>query len=355
MLCLSLITLGLGALAYASPAKRAQALSVSLTGPSSVNSVGELKLTAAVKNAGAEDVKILKYGTVLDGNLPTRSFRISKDGQKAKFTGAKISVDLNKVSDGAFITIPAGQTYTVEHDISALYDFESLGTGSYSIEPVTTFQIWSNDSEPVARAKAQIGSEAFAVKVNGDVKRRELPRKRATVSCDDTSQASYISSSYQEGQELASIASDYVSSNGRDDLYTSYFGTTPTSTVIGVLDNVANEDDSGRTLNCADVANACDDGVIAYTLTSTTDIYFCDIFYDEVETEQLCSGTSVASRNIRGGTVLHELTHATSGTEDVGYGCDYDQSLGESSPDEAAENADNYNCFSTQVYASTKC
>ena len=70
---------------------------------------------------------------------------------------------------------------------------------------------------------------------------------------------------------------------------------------------------------------------------------FCSIFYNEVTTSRLCSGTSVASRNIRGGTTLHELTHATSGTSDVGYGCSYDQNLGQSSPSSAVRNADNYN------------
>jgi len=93
-------------------------------------------------------------------------------------------------------------------------------------------------------------------------------------------------------------------------------------------------------LNCSDEYDACDGGVIAYTLIATTNIYFCDIFYDEVETTELCSGTSVADRNIRGGTTLHELTHATSNTEDVGYGCDADQELSDS---EKISNADNFN------------
>lgn len=43
---------------------------------------------------------------------------------------------------------------------------------------------------------------------------------------------------------------------------------------------------------------------------------YCSPFYSEVTTSRLCSGTTVASRNIRGGTTLHELTHATSNTDD---------------------------------------
>jgi deuterolysin len=97
--------------------------------------------------------------------------------------------------------------------------------------------------------------------------------------------------------------------------------------------------------------------VLLLIFLSTT-ISFCSIFYNEVTTTRLCSGTTVASRNIRGGTTLHELTHATSGTDDskslqsllisllteyiflVGYGCSYDQGL---SASQAAINADNYN------------
>ncbi|TFK49725.1 Metalloprotease [Heliocybe sulcata] len=361
MLYSALITLSLSALALASPAKRAQALSVSLSSPSSVASVDDLKLTAVVQNAGTEDVKILKYGTVLDADLPTRSFQISKDGVAANFTGIKasfLSLDIEQLGDEAFVIIPAGQSHTVEHDISALYDFESLGVGSYSIEPVTTFQIWSNADELVPHAKAQIGAEPVSVEITDDVARRELKAakdKRATVSCSNSSYRSFISSSYSEGQSLASIAASYVQSNGADSLFRSYFGSTSTSTVHTVLNRVATESSSSRTLNCNDAYSACSSGVIAYTVIATTNIYFCSIFYNEVTTSRLCSGTTVAARNIRGGTVLHELTHATSDTTDVGYGCSYDQNLGSSSPSRAAQNADNYNCFSTQVYANTRC
>lgn len=38
-----------------------------------------------------------------------------------------------------------------------------------------------------------------------------------------------------------------------------------------------------------------------------TQIYYCSIFYNEVATNRLCSDTSVNTRNIRGGTTLHEV------------------------------------------------
>ncbi|KAJ7121859.1 hypothetical protein C8R43DRAFT_850816, partial [Mycena crocata] len=72
---------------------------------------------------------------------------------------------------------------------------------------------------------------------------------------------------------------------------------------------------------CVDSFEACPSGVIAYTVISTTNIYFCSFFFSEIPSTSLCSGTTIASRNVRGGTTLHELTHAVGNTDDVIYGC----------------------------------
>lgn len=93
-------------------------------------------------------------------------------------------------------------------------------------------------------------------------------------------------------------------------------------------------------LSCTDSLGACGNGVIAYTVIATTNIYYCSIFFNEVAHSRLCSGTSVASRNVRGGTTLHEITHAVSSTDDVTYGCAADQALSDS---RKIINADNYN------------
>jgi deuterolysin len=87
-----LVALSLFGIALATPLKRADNLVVSVSGPSeSVSSVDDLKFTATVTNNGAETVKILKYGTILDDKLPTRSFTVTKDGESVDFTGIKVS------------------------------------------------------------------------------------------------------------------------------------------------------------------------------------------------------------------------------------------------------------------------
>ncbi|RPD55117.1 Metalloprotease [Lentinus tigrinus ALCF2SS1-7] len=356
MFSLAFITLATSAvLSLATPAKRAPALEVSVTAPTEVHSIDDIKVTAAVTNTGSEDVKVLKFGTVLDNHYPTRSFTVSKDGLVANFTGIKLQIDLDAVDDTAYVVIPAGETVVVEHEVAPLYNFEELGTGAFEFEPVTDFQVVEADAKPHAY---KVSASKVKVNVKSDVAKREIKaahEKRARVTCSNSSQNSFISSSYSEGKSLASIAANYVSSNGANSLFRSYFGSASTSTVRSVLSAVASENSSSRTLSCTDTYGYCDPGVIAYTLISTTNIYFCSIFFNEVASSRLCSGTTVASRNIRGGTVLHELTHAVAGTTDVGYGCSYDMSLGSSSPSQAVRNADNYNCFATQVYQNTQC
>jgi len=93
MLSFSLVVLCLATIvAYASPTIRAvDGLEVSLSTPSDrVVSVSDLRVVATVKNVGHRDLKVLKFGTVLDNRRPTRSFIVSKDGQVATFTGVKV-------------------------------------------------------------------------------------------------------------------------------------------------------------------------------------------------------------------------------------------------------------------------
>ena len=87
-----------------------------LAAPTEVASIADIKLTAAVTNTGSSALKVVKYGTVLDSALPTRSFVVSRDGVEAAFTGVKLQVDLDQAGEDAFVVIPAGETVLVEHE-----------------------------------------------------------------------------------------------------------------------------------------------------------------------------------------------------------------------------------------------
>ncbi|KAJ7581320.1 Metalloprotease [Mycena floridula] len=349
--------LGLTSVVLAGPYKRFDGLSVKLAGPSSnVSSVEDLTLVATITNSQDFGVKLLKFGTILDSTLPTRSFRVTKDGVDVPFTGIKLSVSLEEADDSAYSILGPGQSVTVTHKVASLYDFESVGAGAFTFEPIAAFQLSTSETKVASLVNLdRISASANSVIVNlsGDLTKRSLPSKRAVDICTTSSRKSFIDASYTEAKSLASRSVSYISSFGTgDSLYRAYWGATAASTISGVFSRVASESSSSRTLSCVDSFGACTSGVIAYTVISTTNIYFCSLFFNEVPSTNLCSGTTVASRNVRGGTTLHEMTHATSGTDDIIYGCASDQGLSDAN---ARANADNYNCFSTQVYANTAC
>ena len=93
MLSLSLVTLGLATIgAYAKPTVRpGGGLELSLSTPANkVASASDLRVSATVKNAGDNDLKILKLGTVLDNEHPTRAFIVRKDGKEVPFIGITV-------------------------------------------------------------------------------------------------------------------------------------------------------------------------------------------------------------------------------------------------------------------------
>ena len=91
MLFVSIVSLSLLGSALAGPYEKFEGLNVKIHTPAeSVRSVDDIVLHATVTNSGAESVKILKYGTVLDSELPTKSFTVTKDGKAVAFTGIKV-------------------------------------------------------------------------------------------------------------------------------------------------------------------------------------------------------------------------------------------------------------------------
>jgi deuterolysin len=130
---LAAFALGLSALSFSTPTRRAPSLSVAVSGtyliqqakscrlisttaPNAVDSVADAKITVAVTNTGSESVKVLKYGTALDAEHATKSFVVTRNGKEAAFSGIKMQVNPTIADDSAFVVIPAGETVTAVHD-----------------------------------------------------------------------------------------------------------------------------------------------------------------------------------------------------------------------------------------------
>ncbi|EEB95542.1 hypothetical protein MPER_05470, partial [Moniliophthora perniciosa FA553] len=167
--------------------------------------------------------------------------------------------------------------------------------------------------------QVQVSSNTVDVNVTDQLEKREMV-KRATDTCNDPAKKAFIDAAYIEGKNLAAAAASYINKNQQDSLFRSYFKDNDPAKVQNKFNLTATEDDPNRTLDCNDPYNYCatHPDVIAFTVVADTNIFFCSIFFKEVPQNDLCTGaTSVSQRNIRGGTSLHELTHAVSSTIDV--------------------------------------
>jgi hypothetical protein len=130
--------------------------------------------------------------------------------------------------------------YLKSNLVSSQYDFASVGSGTFSFDPVANFHVASGSNSNLVRVP-NVHTKSVQVAVN-DVSKREQEStaetenglgKRAKDVCTDRAKAAFIDNSYVTGKQLAALASTYASSGGP--LLKSYFGTTKASVVTGVL------------------------------------------------------------------------------------------------------------------------
>ena len=116
-------TLGLASTVAAGPMRRSSELSIDISAPENVRSLDAMQVTASVTNTGSEPVKVLKAGSVLDNELPTRSFFVSKGDSKVDFSGVKISLAMDKLKEDNYVTIQPGETVNATHDSKSSLSF----------------------------------------------------------------------------------------------------------------------------------------------------------------------------------------------------------------------------------------
>ncbi|VDB87137.1 unnamed protein product [Peniophora sp. CBMAI 1063] len=193
--------------------------------------------------------------------------------------------------------------------------------------------------------------------------------KRVVYSCSDDSQGSFATASYSEAQILANNAVSYMAANGADSLFQTYFGNTSTAWPQWLYNQIGTEHGTNFTINC-NPTTQCGSNTIADTVwrdvitthhqgsTTWTTVgdysattYLCSIFFNRAPLASLCTGASSG----RADSLVHEMSHAFGHTKDYVYGCSNTRALAISNPDEAANNAENFGCFSIAAYQATQC
>lgn len=324
----------------ASLGKRASPLDVQ------IEQVGNSGLKATITNTGAEDLKVLKTGTILD-SAPVEKVQVFQGNSKLDFQGIRLRVSTAGFAEESFQVIPAGQTVEINFDAAELHDLAASGQYDFVANGVLSYA--AAESTEISGA-VPYSSNTLTAQVDGAEAaqvRSAFLNKRTAVQSDCTgTRLTATRNAVTACRSFAAAASSAALSNTAK-LQEYFKSTSVGSTVAGVFGRVVSECGSttggvSRTY-CSDVYGACSSNVLAYTLPSASYIVNCPLYFSALPaTTGTCHAQDQAT------TTLHEVTHLTQigGTDDLGYGYAAATRLSSS---QALNNADSYALFANAI------
>ncbi|KAI0200948.1 neutral protease 2-like protein [Astrocystis sublimbata] len=312
-----------------------------------IKKVGNSGLKATITNTGAEDLKVLKTGTLLD-SAPVEKVHVFQGSNKLDFQGIRLRVSNTGFDEESFQTIPAGQAIEVNFDAAELHDFSTTAEYDFVANGVLSYA--AADSTEIAGA-VPYSSNTLTAEVDGAKAaevRSAFLNKRTSVQSDCTgSKLTATRNAVSACRSFAAAASSAALSNTAK--VQEYFKSTSVgSRVASVFSKVISECGStsggvSRTY-CSDVYGACSSNVLAYTLPSASYIVNCPLYFSALPgTSNQCHAQDQAT------TTLHEVTHLSqiAGTDDLGYGYAAATRLSSS---QALNNADSYALFANAIH-----
>ncbi|KIP10094.1 hypothetical protein PHLGIDRAFT_101670 [Phlebiopsis gigantea 11061_1 CR5-6] len=330
--------------ASAVAAAAAPGLSLTLSGAEKVNGVDNLKVVAVVKNTGDETLTLLNDPRGPLSKLPADTFLIQHEatGASPSFTGIKakyVPTTAAKIGkEDAFTVLAPGASVSVEHDLSAAYNFTGSGEGKYSFAAVNRFHYVHPETgapvelyadHPEAHTSSVVGTLAVA--------RPTLSKRASYNGCSSSRQTSLVSAASAAQSYAASTYSYTTGHTASTTRFTTWFGTYTAahhSTIQTHFSNLNGNTYSSFTYDCT----CTESGTYAYVYPDTFGtIYLCGAFWDAPTT-----GT-----DSKGGTLIHESSHFTknAGTQDYEYGQTNAKALAKSDSSEAIMNADNHEYY----------
>ncbi|TFL03478.1 Deuterolysin metalloprotease family-domain-containing protein [Pterulicium gracile] len=325
-----------------------------------VSSIDDIILTAVVSNPTSEDIRFVKFNSVLD-ELPTKSFKVKKGDVDVTFSGVDVVPAITE--DAAFITVPAGGSIAVNHTVAASYDFESVGAGTFTFDAITNLRV----AEGNEITHFVLDAASVDVEVTDDVSKRSLFPESAnlrtsTPVCNDANRRNYLAASLTEARAVAGGAAANIRQSPNSANFATYFNNHNRNDIWYNFDRIAGDlaSSGNRGLHCVDRAGGIckNGGIAAYVLLVTSggnivgsEAYFCDWFFTSTrDLRSTCSGTDFPLT--RTNVMLHELTHAIFASGDIVYGCPGSRGLGDA---DKKKNADNYTCFGMHNWKQYNC
>jgi peptidyl-Lys metalloendopeptidase len=340
------ITLGL--LACGAVAAKPSTLEISLapTGAKADAGVGKLRYT--LSNFGTTDLLVLAWETPLRG-VEDDLFEVWKDGKPVEYVGRHFKRGLPQAED--YIEIKAGQSLSVDVDLSAHYDMRAKG--DYALQAVAHFHDSfalrakrAADSDVVPVTDMDLRSQTLHLWVDGaDVTPSADPygvfsyAKAGSVSfvgCSNSQQSS-ISSGVNAAKSMAADANSYLGANKTGPRYTTWFGAYASSNYNTVKSNFVKIGDALNNKPLVFDCGTCTQNAYAYVYPNQAyKVYLCGAYWS----------APISGTDSKGGTTIHEVSHfdVVAGTDDLAYGQSACKKLAKR-PKSAIRNADSHEYF----------
>ncbi|KAH6907495.1 peptidyl-Lys metalloendopeptidase [Coprinopsis sp. MPI-PUGE-AT-0042] len=332
--------------ACALSANAARQLTLDVDGPTTVNTVEDLKVTTVLTNTGDETIKVLKDPLGPLSQLPAETFNIeSEGGAHPAFMGMRVKYSPKAaIAAGEYVTLAPGESIRVGHNLGHAYDFTKPGEGKYTIGAHNRLMVvGANDTVEYIDAKPSRKHISSRIAGKLRIARPSVDDigldKRATwIGCSSDRQ-SQLNSAAASAQSYANGAVSYLNGiNSGTTRYTTWFGRFSSSnynTVKSHFSLIAGRPFSSLTYDCS---TCTENSWYAYVYAGETGrIYICPAFWRAANT-----GT-----DSKAGTLVHEASHwtANGGTKDHVYGQSGCKSLASSDPGRAIFNADSHEYF----------
>ncbi|CCO36595.1 peptidyl-Lys metalloendopeptidase [Rhizoctonia solani AG-1 IB] len=320
--------------------------------PVTTSDVNGLLVTAILNNTGSDTLTLLNDPRSVLSPLPTGIFTLTNGKGSPEFIGIRVKYSPDKVAKegnpASFTVLAPGESREFVHNLSSVYNFTQTGPGKYSIVALDTFD-HIDLSGNLATLKATSQPSTFEITGNFipqaslQIRSSALKSRQSPSKFEDCSRSQRKSINKAIPIAEASITESlswFNTHSSGTQRYTSWFGAhdLKRSGKAGRFFQSIQGKSMQSTYNCS--CNVEDAYAYVYPNGPYT-VYLCPAFWRAPD----------EGADSKAGTLIHEQTHFTvnGGAKDTAYGREGCRGLASSYPDEAVQNADNYEYFAENI------
>ncbi len=323
-----------------------------------------VEIVFTIINNTAQDIYVLKRETPLEG-LKSDCLIVMVDGRRVKYDGKLVKRREPRKED--YVFIKAGGSVSKTVDVSQAYKVSEQGEYEVTFDERRLVILPPEQSEsleglsniPRERTMLEVSPQAARFFMEAGIQPRQTlgelmretqknpevsnevveaaPRLQDPIAFGGTGgQTQSVSAAHENAYKYVIAGIEKL---GNNEHYNEWFGRHTALREKKVRDSLIAVKNAMETKPFAyDLSGgACDGDEYAFTFFGVNTVWICSFFWD----------ASPRGMTSKAGTIVHEHTHSSASVDDIPgkYGEVACRKLAEDSPDEAIDNADNYEFF----------